>query len=251
MKVLIIEDEIPAQNLLVRLLSKYYPSFKIVGILDSIEHSINWLRENTPDIIFMDVELSDGRCFEIFDAVDIKSPVIITTAYENYALDAFKTKCIDYIMKPIEEETFKESVERCIQLCKIPSGESENKKNILSYTQRSYKQRFTIKVGSQIVVVDVNNIAYFYSEDKSTYIVTTDSKQFLTDLSLDSIEEEMDPKQFFKISRGCLAGLSSISTISKYFNSRLKVTLSPHNVDPIIVPYARVQSFLEWLEGKN
>ncbi len=261
MNVLIIEDEIPAQNVLVRLLKKYYPDFNVLDILDSTESAISFLSENTPppDLIFMDVELSDGNCFEIFKAVNITSPVIITTAYENYALDAFKTKCVDYLLKPFDELAFKESVDRCLQFylhstqhtdAPSPDITSPTPNSILSYVHKAYKHRFTIKLGSQIVMVDVNNIAYFFSEEKSTYIVTTDSKQYLSDLSLDAIESEVDPASFFKISRGCLAGIKSIYTISKYFNSRLKVILSPPTVGPIIVPRSRVQSFLEWLEGR-
>lgn len=248
MKVLIIEDEIPAQQLLLRLLKKYYPDFLVVEILDSVATSIDWLRNNSADLVFMDVELSDGNCFEIFKDVEINSAVIITTAYENYALNAFKTKCLDYIMKPIEDHVFKESVQRCLRFCNHSSSSLKKEKKDKT---PNYKQRFTINLGSQIVVVDVNKIAYFYSEDKSTYIVTYDSKQFLFDQSLDSVEEEIDPSLFFKISRGCLAGLNSIDNISKYFNSRLKVSLKPSNIDPVLVSRARAQSFLQWLEGKN
>lgn len=248
MNILIIEDEIPAQQILIKMLGRFFPDFRICGVLDSIKAASAFLKENSPDMILMDVELSDGKCFTLFGLAEIKCPVIITTAYADYALDAFKAKCIDYLLKPIDPQAFKQAVERCIQLCvKEPAEKPAH--DINSYARPAYKHHFAIKLGSQIVVVDVNDIAYFYSNDKSTWLVTRDGKQYMTDESLISIEDEIDPARFYKISRKCIVGMSAIYTISKYFNSRLKVTLSPKNIDPVIVPRDRVQSFLDWLEG--
>lgn len=248
MDVLIIEDEIPAQQILIRMLKRYFPDFRTAAVLDSVRSATEWLAGHSPDLIFMDVELSDGKCFEIFRKSEIKCPVIITTAYENYALDAFKAKCIDYLMKPVEPAAFRNSVERCMQLCGGKRAESRTA-DIGAYARPAYKHHITIRLGSQILVIDINDIAYFYSNDKSTWLVTKDGRQFMTDVPLVTIEEEMDPAKFYKISRKCIVGLSSIYTISKYFNSRLKVTLSPKNIEPVIVPRERVQSFLDWLEG--
>lgn len=248
MNAVIIEDEIPAQQILQRLTKKYFPELKIVAVLDSISAATEYLRTGTPDIVFMDVELSDGKCFEIFEEVDIKCPVIITTAYEGYALDAFKAKCIDYLLKPIEPLAFRESVSRCMQFLPVTAAASLAR-DISAYAKKAYKHHFTIKVGSSIIVVDVKNIAYFYSTDKTTFIVTKDGKQYMTDESLISIENVLDPSLFYKISRKCIVGLSSIYTISRYLNSRLRVTLAPKNIEPIIVPRDRVQNFLEWIEG--
>lgn len=248
MDVLIIEDEIPAQQILIRMLKRYFPDFRTAAVLDSVRSATEWLAGHSPDLIFMDVELSDGKCFEIFRKSEIKCPVIITTAYENYALDAFKAKCIDYLMKPVEPAAFMNSVERCMQLCGGKRAESRTA-DIGAYARPAYKHHITIRLGSQILVIDINDIAYFYSNDKSTWLVTKDGRQFMTDVPLVTIEEEMDPAKFYKISRKCIVGLSSIYTISKYFNSRLKVTLSPKNIEPVIVPRERVQSFLDWLEG--
>ncbi len=249
MRVLIIEDEIPAQQILIKLVARYFPDFKIAGILDSLDAAVNFLKSQSPDLIFMDVELSDGKSFEIFSQVDVTCPVIITTAYADYALDAYKAKCMDYIMKPIDAVSFKESVERCLHLCGVAPAPRTPLADVTPYAKPAYKHHFTIKLGSQILVIDVNDIAYFYSNDKTTYLVTRDGKQYMTDDSLTAIESEVDPSRFYKISRKCLAGLSSIYTISKYFNSRLKVTLHPKNIEPVIVPRDRVQSFMEWLEG--
>ncbi len=250
MKAVIIEDEIPAQQILQRLIKKYFPELEIAAIMDSIAAATGYLRSETPDIVFMDVELSDGKCFGIFEEVDIKCPVIITTAYEDYALDAFKAKCMDYLLKPIEPLAFRESVSRCMQFL-TASAAASPAKDLSPYTAKAYKHHFTIKVGNSIIVVDVKNIAYFYSNDKTTFLVTKDGKQYMTDESLISIESVLDPSLFYKISRKCIVGLSSIYTISRYLNSRLRVTLAPKNIEPIIVPRDRVQNFLEWIEGGN
>lgn len=248
MRILIIEDEIPAQQILIRLLGRYFPDFTIAGTIDSVDKAVGFLKHHTPDLIFMDVELSDGKSFEIFRQVNIACPVIVTTAYADYALDAFKAKCIDYLMKPIEADAFRKSVERCLKLCGLTAAKKQAS-DIAPYAKPAHKHHFTIKLGSQILVIDVNDIAYFYSNDKTTYMVTRDGRQYMTDDSLTAIEGEVDPAKFYKISRKCIVGLNSIYTISKYFNSRLKVTLSPKNIESVIVPRDRVQSFMEWIEG--
>lgn len=245
MTVLIIEDEIPAQQQLLRLLSKHFPDLRVVGLLDSITGAEAWLKVNSADIIFMDVELSDGECFEIFKRVEVTSQVIITTAYEDYAFPAFQAKCIDYLLKPIEDEDFEASVHRCIDFC---SHSLQHDTAVEHEKVKTYRQRFTTKVGNNIIVVESISIAYFYSENKTTYLVTNDKKQYLMDLSLDAVEEQVDPHTFFKLSRGCIASLQSIANISKHFNSRLKVTLRPDNIDPILVSRARVPQLMEWLE---
>ena len=236
MDVLIIEDELPAQQILIRLIKQYFPDFNIIGALDSVKAAAKYL------------QLSDGKCFEIFRQTDIRCPVIITTAYADYALDAFKVKCIDYLMKPIESGAFRESVERCLQLCGVTAAKKD-KPDITAYAKPTYKHHYTIKLGSQILAIDTRDIAYFHSNDKSTYLVTRSGKEYMTDESLVMIGDELDPSVFYKISRKCIISMDSIYTISKYFNSRLKVTVSPRNIEPIIVPRDRVQSFLEWIEG--
>jgi len=253
MDILIIEDEIPAQQLLIRLIKKYFSDFKIIGSLDSISSALKWLKHNHADIIFMDVELSDGKCFELFNKIEINSPVIITTAYEQYALNAFKVKCIDYLLKPIIDEDFIKSVNRCISFCNNKNNSIESTVTVSpsSKKQIQYKQRFTINIGDQIIIVNTNDIAYFLSESKSSYIVLNNNKKYLCDESLDSIEEELDPSIFFKLSRGCITSVNAILNISKYFNSRLKVTLQPRTKESIIVSRARSQNFLKWIEGKN
>ena len=250
MRILVIEDEIPAQQQLLRLLSKHYPDLVVVGILDSITGSVEWLNKHTqPDIILMDVELSDGKCFELFKMVDIKSNVIITTAYEDYALPAFRAKVMDYLLKPISDDDFVVSMDRCISFCNPDGFNSSVENNNSSEEQvKSYRQRFTIKFGNNIILVDVSNVAYYYSENKATYLVTFDRKKYLMDDSLDTIEELIDPSRFFKISRACIASLRSIDVISKHFNSRLMVSLKPDIIEPVLVSRARVPQLMKWLE---
>ncbi|MCI2082802.1 MAG: LytTR family DNA-binding domain-containing protein [Bacteroidales bacterium] len=249
MNVLIIEDELPAQQQILRLMAKHYPELKIAGILDSITDSVKWLKLNTPDIIFMDVELSDGNCFEIFKMVEVKSMVIITTAYQQYALNAFHAKAIDYLLKPIEDTQFCESVDRCMEMIKIRKTAVPAEEDAARRGKEAYKQRYTITVGNQIVVIDLQKVAYFISENKSTYLVTFEKKQFILDEGLDTVEQEVDPALFFRISRNCLASLNSIDRISKYFNQRLKVTLKPASKVEMLVSRARVPQLMTWLEG--
>ena len=219
MDVLIIEDELPAQQILVRLIKQYFSDFNIIGALDSVKAAARYLQDKSPDLIFMDVELSDGKCFEIFRQTDIRCPVIITTAYADYALNAFKAKCIDYLLKPIDSDAFRESVERCMQLCGVTAAR-KSYPDVTAYAKPAYKHHLTIKLGSQILVIDIHDIAYFYSNDKSTYLVTRNGKEYMTDESLVAIGEELDPTVFYKISRKCIISMDSIYTISKYFMNR-------------------------------
>lgn len=249
MNVLIVEDEVPAQQQLIRLMDRYFPEFKIVEIKDSISDAVLWLKENRPDLIFMDVELADGNCFEIFKRVNIDSPTIITTAYTDYALNAFSVKCIDYLLKPIEEKAFEESVKRCLSLFKNESTLQKTKSGEMEGMPKKYRERFTIKLGAQILVIESTNISYIYSEDKSSFIVTTDGKHYISDMSIEYFSENLDPLKFFRLTRGCVASIGSIDLISKYFNSRLKVVLKPDKIDPVLVSRARVHEFMDWLEG--
>ncbi|MDP3452642.1 MAG: LytTR family DNA-binding domain-containing protein [Bacteroidales bacterium] len=249
-KILILEDELPAQLQIRRLIEKHYPDFIIKEVLGSVLSAAKWLQENSVDIIFMDVELSDGICFELFNMVNVDANVIITTAYESYALKAFRINSVDYLLKPVESESFIKAVEKCL----IKSEKSPLDKEIISklmHSSKIYKQRFAVKLGTRIIVVNITDIAYFYSENKSTFIVTSDKREYLSDLSLESIEEQINPSLFFKLSRSCIASISSIDSISRHFNSRLKVKLKPNFKEEILVSRIRVPQFLDWLEGVN
>lgn len=250
MKVLIVEDEIPAQLQLERLLNAHFPDTEIMAVLTSVEKASDWLAVNSPELIFMDVELSDGQCFEIFKRVDVKAPVIITTAYDHFAIKAFKVNSVDYLLKPIESTEFVRAVEKSTRVSK--SGQTDLRaleELLMKSTPKEYKKRFITKQNDQIIVLQVEEIAYFYAEDKATFIVSSSGKRYFSDYSLDNLEDQLDPKSFFRLSRGCIANIQAVKSVSKHFNSRLKIKLEPALIEGILVSRIRVPDFLNWLEG--
>jgi len=252
MKALIIEDELPAQVQLERLINSNFPAIEVVERIDSVKGAIRWLNENQPDLIFMDVELSDGQCFEIFKHTTVQVPVIITTAYSNYAIQAFKVNSIDYLLKPIDNEEFKTAVNKAIKSQQHQLPDFSALEQILKQrvSTKEYKQRFTVKLGDRILIIPMSDIAYFQAEEKVTFIVTHENKRYITDYTLDALEEQLNPKLFFRLSRGCIAHIESIKSVSKYFNSRLKITLSPPSSEEILVSRIRIPQFMSWLDGE-
>ncbi|MBO5686242.1 MAG: response regulator transcription factor [Alistipes sp.] len=255
-KVLIIEDELPAQANLQRALSKYCPDLEVVGIRSSVQGSVEWLRapENQADIIFMDVELEDGHCFDIFSQVEVRSKVVITTAYDNYAVKAFRFNSVDYLLKPIDPEQLQAAVERCrTSLTTQPNAPFDInalRTALHSDNPISYKKRFVVKYGDRLTIIDVAQVAYIYAEDKSTHLVTSEQRRYILDSSLDTVSEELDPNRFFRISRNCTVAVDAIAGISKHPSNRLKVSLQPKPDFEVFVSRARTNDFLLWLEGK-
>ena len=254
--ILIIEDEIPAQINLKKLIDKCCPEGNIVMTISSVRQAVDWLTNNaeSTDVIFMDVELSDGICFEIFERVHITQHVIITTAYDNYAIDAFKAGSVDYLLKPIVEEDLKRAWGRCVE--RLDSRTSPDIERLMDMVSRAnstqdkeYRKRFTVKTGEKIIIIPVEDIAYCYSKDKSTYAVNRNGKQRLLDYSLDMVQEMLDPKIFFRISRSYIISINSIENISKYLGTRLKLQLSPHTDDEVVVSRSRTSDFLDWLDN--
>ena len=255
-KVLIVEDEIPAQVNLKKLIDKCCDESRIVMTLTSVRSTIKWLEENPngADVIFMDVELSDGVCFDIFDKIDIKAQVIITTAYDNYAINAFKVNSLDYLLKPITESDMRRAWERCKERIEQHSTPSlEALMDIVSKAgtpkDKEYKKRFIVKMGEKIIIIPVEDIAYCYSEDKSTYAVNRNGTRRLLDYSLDTVQEMLDPKIFFRVSRSCIVSINSIENISKHLGTRLKLQLIPHSDEDVVVSRSRTSDFLEWLDS--
>lgn len=255
-KVLIVEDEIPAQITLKKLINKVCPNSRIVTTLTSVRSTVKWLEENPDgaDIIFLDVELSDGICFDIFEQVKIDAQVIITTAYDNYAVNAFKVNSVDYLLKPIVEEELSRAWERSVE--RIEQRTSPNIETLLDIVSRAstikdkeYKKRFIVKTGEKIVIIPVEEISYCYSEDKSTYAVNRNGTRRLLDYSLDTVQEMLDPKQFFRISRSYIVSINSIENISKYLGTRLKLQLTPRSEEDVVVSRSRTSDFLEWLDN--
>ena len=261
--VLIIEDELPAQANLRRALEKRFEDLRIVGLQSSVRGTVEWLQnpDNQADIIFMDVELSDGMCFDIFEQVEIKAKVVITTAFDNYAVRAFRTGSIDYLLKPINPDELTAAVERCRHALKAdrlsaaPASSNidlEALKRALTGGggETSYRKRFVVRFGDRLSVIETAQVAYFYAEDKSTHLVTTEGRSYILDSSLDTVSEEVDPESFFRISRNCTASVRAIGGISKHPSNRLKVNLVPKPDFEAFVSRSRTQDFMNWLEGK-
>ena len=249
MKALIVEDEKMARDNLARTLSSHFPDIEIVGTTASVAETLGWLRDpsHSADIIFMDVELSDGDCFEVFRQEKVTAKVIMTTAYDNYAVKAFEAGSIDYLLKPIDPAALRRAVERCRER----SGGLDVDALMRALGRSavpSYKERFVVSVGERIIPVNVSDIAYFYSKDKYNYLAATDGAHYIIDSSMDTLAEELDPKKFFRISRGCIVALGAIRSVTRQFGGRLRIDAEPGPPFEMTVARARVDDFLAWLE---
>lgn len=254
MTTLIIEDEKPAARLLQRKLEKL--DIAVQTMLHSVEESIDWFGNNEhPDLIFLDIQLSDGLSFEIFEKIDIKSAIIFTTAYDEYALKAFKLNSIDYLLKPIDEDDLETAVAK--YKTRIPKPDDVKQNLQLNFEQirqmlsnpfeKTYKERFTVKIGQHLKVITKDEIECFFSENKGTYIHTYDNRDYLIDSTLEILEQELDKKDFFRVSRKFIVPLKAIKEIQVYTNSRLKVILPTYKEDEVIVSREKVQDFKSWL----
>ncbi|RWW92036.1 LytR/AlgR family response regulator transcription factor [Flavobacterium cerinum] len=250
MNVIIIEDEKPAARLLQRKLQKLGVEAGVM--LHSVEESIEWFQNNPhPELIFLDIQLSDGLSFEIFDTIAIDSAVIFTTAYDEYALRAFKLNSIDYLLKPIDEDDLELAIKKFRErLPKLPSHSldfDQIKRMLANPLEKSYKKRFTVKMGQHLKMINIEDAECFYSENKGTYIHTTDGRNYLLECTLEQLETELDPAQFFRVSRKFIVCINAIKDIVVYTNSRLKVILPTYKEDEVIVSRERVNDFREWL----
>jgi DNA-binding LytR/AlgR family response regulator len=251
MNVIIIEDEKPSARRLARLLAEL--KVEVSTMLHSVEEAIVWFKENEhPDLIFLDIQLSDGLSFEIFDAVEVNSAIIFTTAYDEYALQAFKLNSIDYLLKPIDDEELAGAVKKYSSL--KPKAQpltldfEDIKKLLVNPLEREYKTRFTAKVGQHIKIVNADEVECFYSENKGTYAATTDGRNYLLDTTLEQLEEELEPKVFFRVSRKFYININHIKDIIAYTNSRLQLKMKSYAEQPVIVSRERVKDFKLWLE---
>jgi DNA-binding LytR/AlgR family response regulator len=251
MRVLIVEDEIMAQNSLIRVLSQNFPDLDVVGTTTSVKGAVSWLKdpENSADIIFMDVELSDGVCFEIFRQVEVKSKVIMTTAYDSYALKAFEAGSIDYLLKPIEITDLKRAVARCRMSGGNFDYEALAKALGMGQEKKDYKEKYIVRFNDRIVPLQTSNIAFVYSEEKNNYLTTFDGDRYIIDSSLDVISDELNPSLFFRISRGCIVNTKAIQSIIKQAGGRLLIKSNPPASFEMTVSRSRVDDFLGWLEN--
>ena len=248
-KVLIVEDEQMARARLSRILSESFPDLQVVGMTSSVEGTIEWLEKNKPDLIFMDVELSDGDCFEIFRRTEVQAKVVMTTAYDSYAVKAFEVNSLDYLLKPIEPEALRRAVERCRKTLSSAPSDGEKLRDIAQKRSGGWRQRFVVRYNDKIVPVSVSEVAYIFSEDKNTYLVTNEGARYIIDSSLDVVSGELDPAHFFRISRNCVISYPAIQSIVRLQGSRLRIVARPPSRLDLSVSRSRVDDFLIWLEG--
>jgi len=254
MNILIIEDENLAAQRLEKLVREIDPAIVIKGITDSIESSVEWLQANpSPDLILMDIELADGQSFEIFTKVDVKSPVIFTTAYDEFALKAFKVNSIDYLLKPVKSDDLKNSLEK-LNALKGSAVKSDGLGNIRQLLEGLYQQnndqfrtRFLAKSGQRFVPIEIGEIAYFYSEDKMVFLKTKSNQRYMLDFNLEQLEKELDPKEFFRANRQFILSNKSIQDIHSWFNGKLKVKVVPATTDEVIISRDKAAEFKSWM----
>ena len=254
MKALIIEDEQHAAQRLINLLQETGREIEILETLDSIESSIKWLNENEdPDVIFLDIQLADGLSFAIFDQVDVKSPVIFATAYDEYAIKAFEINSIDYLLKPIKLERLEASLEKLEKLRPglTPTQITTQLQNmIVDYHEKNktYRSRFLVNKADGMIPIATEDIAFLYTEDKVVFLITRDNRRFMLNYSLDQLEKQLNPTSFFRVNRQFIVAMRSIHKIHNYFNYKLKIELAPVSEQEVIVSRQKVAEFKEWLD---
>ncbi|MBQ8021538.1 MAG: response regulator transcription factor [Bacteroidales bacterium] len=254
MKALIVEDEKLAQQTLRRALERDFPDLEVVAVTESVKGTLAWLRTpgNTPDLSFMDVELQDGSCFEIFKQEPVVAKVIMTTAYDKYAVKAFEAGSIDYLLKPFD----KDSLQRAVSRARVSSENVDINTLVAAMRQfaesrtegkKDYRRRFIVRFGQKIIPVETSDIAYFYVEGKSKYIVKNDGTRYWLDQQMESVLDELDPDMFFRISRNYIISSSAIEGIERIYGGRLKILMTPAPETEMIVARSRVSDFMAWL----
>jgi DNA-binding LytR/AlgR family response regulator len=249
MNVLIIEDEQPASQKLTRLLEQIDPDIKIVDVLKSVEETINWfLRNPNPDLMFMDIQLEDGICFEIFENCGMKTPVVFTTAYDAYTLNAFKVNSVDYLLKPIVLDELKNAIEK-FKMVHNQKMDSTKIESLITQQTPQKKERFLIKIGEHYKSIPASNINCFYIKERCNFINVDNGKNYAIDYSLDRIEQLIDSKLYFRINRNFIIDFSAIQDIIAYSSNRLKIVLTNWKEnDEILVSRERVAEFKEWMD---
>ncbi|WP_017729734.1 LytR/AlgR family response regulator transcription factor [Nafulsella turpanensis] len=253
MKILIIEDEAAAVNNLRRLLQRYLPEAEVVGVLQSVAGSIAWFRSNpAPDLVLMDIELTDGRSLDILQKVEVEADVIFTTAYDEYVLRAFDFNSIDYLLKPIKEEKFAQAVQK-FRHRHIKQLTVEKLANALKSTESSdslYKRRFLVKKGKKLLSIKEEQIAYFY-RDEYVFLVSRQGAKFPVSQSLEELEELVDPAVFFRLNRKYMAHIEAVAEVEGYDKSRLRIELRPSNHESIVISQEKSRLFKLWMESAS
>ena len=257
MKVLIIEDEIPAAEKLERYLLKYNPAIEIAGVLSSVRDSVEWFKANQDDIdlIFMDIQLTDGLSFQVFQQVQVVKPVIFITAFNEFALDAFKVNSIDYLLKPITFTDLSNSLKKLENLRDQLKWDQEKadrvQKAFANIKAKDYKTRFMVKLGDHIRSITANQIVMFFAEGRDVTLVTDQGRKFIIDYTLETLEDMLDPVNFYRINRTYILNINAIKDVIVYSNSRLKITLTQDFDREIIVSREKVAPFKEWFDGQR
>ncbi len=253
MKILIIEDEAPAARRLAALVRDAQPGAEILEIIDSVESSVKWLAAHRPpDLIFMDIQLADGLSFDIFARVEVKAPVIFTTAYDEYALKAFKVNSVDYLLKPVDPEELTNSLRKLQTLRDqftppLDTAVLRSLVQSLRPDQPQFKTRFLVRFADKLVFIQADDVAYFIAEDKYVFVITRDNKKYPLDHTLDELDTMLDPSVFFRLNRKFISHLKSIQSIHTYFNGKLKLHLVPAEPEEVTVSRERAALFKKWL----
>jgi len=254
MKVVIIEDEHLIAQRISTLLSQIDPGIEILSIIDSVKQSVDWFKSGQmPDLVFMDIQLSDGLSFEIFKKIELAVPIIFTTAFDEYAIQAFKVNSVDYLLKPIKQTELNDALKKFDTLdkqikSKLPTLNLNQIQQLLNIKQTDYKSRFIAKLGDQIKHIDVKDVAYFRAEDNEVMLITINNNKYIIDYSLDQLSGVLNPNEFFRANRSYIVTINSIAKISKYFNSRLHLELEPKSEDTVLISRVKVSEFLKWMD---
>ena len=258
MKILIVEDEDLAVKKLQKTLALVDKDAVVAGVTDSIKSSVEWLQQHpAPDLILMDIELADGQSFEIFNLTDIKSPVIFTTSYDEYALKAFKVNSIDYLLKPVQKEELEAALNKYRQIKQAyhpqdANGSGVSIENIIKELQqklqpKEYRKRFLVKHAQKLVSIEIDDIAYFFSDGRLNFFKTYDNRKFVVDYTMDELEDMLDPEKYFRISRSFYVSVESIDKIDDYFGNRLILQLKPSVDKEALVSREKVTDFKKWM----
>ncbi len=251
MKILIIEDEKHTANRLVGLLKNYRNDIEILDALGSVKSATGWFSSHRqPDLIFQDIELSDGQCFEIYQQIKIESPVIFTTAYQQYALKAFDLNSIDYLVKPYDQKDIKRVMDKFEKYGSLfQANEVSMMRALLANHETIWRERLLVRVGDTFKSLNVSEVAYFQSEDGLSFAIASDPKRYPLDQTLNELERILNPTDFFRVNRNCIVSHTCIIKVSSWFNSRLKLVLQPNSAEEIVVSRERVKEFKKWLGG--
>jgi DNA-binding LytR/AlgR family response regulator len=252
LNILIIEDEPQAAKRIETLVMELLPSARILDKIDSVKKSVQWFKNNaSPDLTLMDIQLADGTSFQIFEQCEVKCPVIFTTAYDEYALKAFKVNSIDYILKPVDKNELSAALKKLETLTR---NSDDTRKlltsigDVVHKLSKKYKERFVIKVGEHLRTIEVKDILYFYSQDKATFCHTNENRNHILDFTLEQLEDMIDPMVYFRVNRKYFVRAEAIQDIISYSNSRLKLVLKNSQDSDVIVARERVQEFKQWLD---